>query len=84
MTFAARLSTRARLFTATLGLTLTAGLSMGVAGAAHAETAQKTPATQTAEQKQVMLKGATTASYYWDDASGRNGDTGLPASGKPM
>nr|WP_239121163.1 hypothetical protein [Planomonospora parontospora] len=31
-----------------------------------------------------MLKGATTASYYWDDASGRNGDTGLPASGKPM
>nr|WP_230885155.1 hypothetical protein [Planomonospora sp. ID82291] len=31
-----------------------------------------------------MLKGSTTASYYWDDASGRNGDTGLPASGKPM
>nr|WP_260408681.1 hypothetical protein [Planomonospora venezuelensis] len=31
-----------------------------------------------------MLKGSTTASYYWDDGSGRNGDTGLPASGKPM
>nr|WP_230882011.1 hypothetical protein [Planomonospora sp. ID91781] len=31
-----------------------------------------------------MLKGSTTASYFWDDGSGRAGDTGLPASGKPM
>nr|WP_239128125.1 hypothetical protein [Planobispora siamensis] len=31
-----------------------------------------------------MLEGATTASYFWDDGSGRAGDTGLPASGKPM
>ncbi|MDF2709535.1 MAG: hypothetical protein K0R62_5187 [Nonomuraea muscovyensis] len=36
------------------------------------------------EDQQVLLKGATTASYFWDDASGRAGDTGLPASGKPM
>ncbi|MBB5076634.1 hypothetical protein HNR40_002098 [Nonomuraea endophytica] len=35
-------------------------------------------------EKKPLLKGSTTASYYWDDASGRNGDTGLPASGKPM
>ncbi|MGN9840157.1 hypothetical protein ACTMTI_18735 [Nonomuraea sp. H19] len=35
------------------------------------------------EQKAV-LKGSTTASYFWDDSSGRAGDTGLPAAGKPM
>ncbi|MFI7129646.1 hypothetical protein ACIBQ1_28380 [Nonomuraea sp. NPDC050153] len=34
--------------------------------------------------EKVLLKGSTTASYFWDDASGRAGDTGLPASGKPM
>ncbi|MBF8189598.1 hypothetical protein ITP53_28450 [Nonomuraea sp. K274] len=32
----------------------------------------------------VLLQGSTTASYFWDDASGRAGDTGLPASGRPM
>ncbi|WP_329084675.1 hypothetical protein [Streptosporangium sp. NBC_01469] len=32
----------------------------------------------------VLLQGATTASYFWDDSSGRAGDTGLPASGRPM
>ncbi|MEU4829578.1 hypothetical protein [Streptosporangium sp. NPDC023615] len=32
----------------------------------------------------VLLHGSTTASYFWDDSSGRAGDTGLPASGKPM
>ncbi|GAA3448082.1 hypothetical protein [Planomonospora venezuelensis] len=86
MTFSARLTTSARLLTATLGLALTAGLSMATAGAAHAETAPAptAPATQQATGEQVMLKGDTTASYYWDDSSGRNGDTGLPASGKPM
>jgi hypothetical protein len=31
-----------------------------------------------------VLKGSTTASYFWDDSSGRAGDTGLPAAGKPM
>ncbi|MGN9838844.1 hypothetical protein ACTMTI_12050 [Nonomuraea sp. H19] len=35
-------------------------------------------------EEKVLLKGSTTASYFWDDASGRAGDTGLPASGKPM
>ncbi|WP_342779293.1 hypothetical protein [Nonomuraea turkmeniaca] len=34
--------------------------------------------------EKILLKGSTTASYFWDDSSGRNGDTGLPASGKPM
>ncbi|TDC01366.1 hypothetical protein E1267_32125 [Nonomuraea longispora] len=36
-----------------------------------------------AEEK-ALFKGSTTASYFWDDGSGRAGDTGLPASGKPM
>ncbi|WP_344262145.1 RlpA-like double-psi beta-barrel domain-containing protein [Actinomadura napierensis] len=32
----------------------------------------------------AILSGSTTASYFWDDGSGVNGDTGAPASGKPM
>lgn len=36
------------------------------------------------EREQVLLRGTTIGSYFWDDASGRNGDTGLPASGLPM
>ncbi|WP_307801809.1 hypothetical protein [Actinomadura violacea] len=32
----------------------------------------------------AILSGSTTASYFWDDGSGINGDTGAPASGKPM
>jgi hypothetical protein len=32
----------------------------------------------------VLLSGTTTSSYFWDDGSGINGDTGAPASGKPM
>ncbi|MBO3749352.1 hypothetical protein J5X84_25010 [Streptosporangiaceae bacterium NEAU-GS5] len=32
----------------------------------------------------TLLKGSTTGSYFWDDSSGRQGDTGLPAIGKPM
>ncbi|MEU8057045.1 hypothetical protein [Microbispora bryophytorum] len=35
-------------------------------------------------QEEVLLQGSTTGSYFWDDASGRQGDTGLPAIGKPM
>ncbi|MFI6479197.1 hypothetical protein ACIBH1_14785 [Nonomuraea sp. NPDC050663] len=49
---------------------------------AHADVEMTPVAKQ--EQKQMLLKGSTTASYYWDDGSGRNGDTGLPASGHPM
>ena len=32
----------------------------------------------------ALLDGKTTASYFWDDGSGVNGDTGAPAGGKPM
>ncbi|MGI5274011.1 hypothetical protein ACQEUU_33085 [Nonomuraea sp. CA-218870] len=45
-------------------------------GAAHADLDMST--------EKILLKGDTTASYFWDDGSGRAGDTGLPASGKPM
>jgi hypothetical protein len=61
------------LVTSVLGVSLTAALSLGVGTAAHADGAE-----------QVLLNGSTTASYFWDDASGRAGDTGMPASGKPM
>ncbi|WP_428981536.1 hypothetical protein [Nonomuraea composti] len=57
-------------------LTCSAVGALTVAGtAAHADS-------DTGEK--ILLKGSTTASYFWDDASGRAGDTGLPASGKPM
>jgi hypothetical protein len=50
-------------------------LTVGTTVAAHADTN---------DDHKVLLKGSTTASYFWDDSSGRAGDTGLPASGKPM
>ncbi|MFC5824373.1 hypothetical protein [Nonomuraea insulae] len=57
-------------------LTATAIGTLTIAGpAAHAATGT---------DEKILLKGSTTASYFWDDASGRAGDTGLPASGKPM
>jgi hypothetical protein len=34
--------------------------------------------------EQVLLRGTTSGSYFWDDDSGRQGDTGIPAIGKPM
>nr|SBP00251.1 hypothetical protein BN4615_P9767 [Nonomuraea gerenzanensis] len=52
--------------------------ALTIAGtAAHADS-------DTDTGQKILLKGSTTASYFWDDASGRAGDTGLPASGKPM
>ncbi|GAA2878529.1 hypothetical protein GCM10010517_40580 [Streptosporangium fragile] len=61
-------------------------------GVASALPASATPAARTAPgadkpdaaSQTVLLTGSTTASYFWDDSSGRAGDTGLPASGKPM
>ena len=42
------------------------------------------PAQADPAEGRVLLKGETTASYFWDDGSGLAGDTGLPAIGKPM
>ncbi|WP_308442278.1 hypothetical protein [Planotetraspora kaengkrachanensis] len=36
------------------------------------------------QNEQVLLRGSTSGSYFWDDGSGRQGDTGQPAIGKPM
>ncbi|WP_026416286.1 hypothetical protein [Actinomadura oligospora] len=53
--------------------------------AAHKAAAQKKAAkAKKAAQPKALLAGKTTASYFWDDGSGVNGDTGAPASGKPM
>ncbi|WP_246269188.1 hypothetical protein [Acrocarpospora macrocephala] len=38
----------------------------------------------TAKAAKALHMGKTTASYFWDDSSGRAGDTGMPAIGKPM
>jgi hypothetical protein len=65
----ARMRSFALLTAATLG-----ALTIGSA-AAHADSGT---------ENKALLKGATTASYFWDDSSGRAGDTGLPAAGKPM
>ncbi|TDD79410.1 hypothetical protein E1293_23435 [Actinomadura darangshiensis] len=35
-------------------------------------------------EPKALLSGKTTSSYFWDDGSGVNGDTGAPAGGKPM
>lgn len=43
-----------------------------------------TGSSSSADSETILLKGSTKASYFWDDSSGRAGDTGLPASGKPM
>jgi rare lipoprotein A (peptidoglycan hydrolase) len=53
--------------------------------AKKAEEAKKksAEAKKKAEPKAVYA-GKTTASYFWDDGSGINGDTGAPASGEPM
>ncbi|MFJ2031616.1 hypothetical protein [Streptosporangium sp. NPDC087985] len=50
---------------------------------ASAKTSASTPGSESGSEV-VLLNGSTKASYFWDDSSGRAGDTGLPASGKPM
>ncbi|MDL4817729.1 hypothetical protein [Actinomadura opuntiae] len=49
----------------------------------HEKTSRHT-AGKAAAKTRGVLAGSTTASYFWDDGSGVNGDTGAPASGKPM
>ncbi|MFG2006009.1 hypothetical protein ACGFNU_43350 [Spirillospora sp. NPDC048911] len=47
------------------------------------EAKKKAQAAEKAETK-ALYTGKTKASYFWDDGSGLNGDTGAPAGGKPM
>src|SRR4051794_35017472 len=72
--------------TTVLGVTL-----MGVPAFAAAQpetdkvtTSAKAPQVSKASQEKALLSGSTTGSYFWDDSSGREGDTGMPAIGKPM
>ncbi|MEU4327918.1 hypothetical protein [Nonomuraea dietziae] len=64
-------------------LLVTTAITVG-AGAATAFAEPTAPDVSQATEQRTLLKGSTTASYYWDDASGRAGDTGLPASGISM
>ncbi|MFD1935801.1 MULTISPECIES: hypothetical protein [Nonomuraea] len=64
-------------------LLVTTALAVGT-GAAAALAEPSGPDISQVTQQRTLLQGSTTASYYWDDASGRAGDTGLPASGIPM
>ncbi|TDB94229.1 hypothetical protein [Actinomadura sp. 7K534] len=57
------------------------------AGNAEQQQKQREAAKESAPAKKgpkALLSGTTTASYFWDDGSGIRGDTGAPASGKPM
>ncbi|WP_433231927.1 hypothetical protein [Actinomadura formosensis] len=59
----------------------------GYNGAKTAEAGSKAAKAEAKPAKKgpnVLLSGKTTASYFWDDGSGVNGDTGAPAGGKPM
>lgn len=79
MRFSPRL--RHRVFAATiLGASILT--SVGVVSALPASAG--TGSSSSADSETILLKGSTKASYFWDDSSGRAGDTGLPASGKPM
>ncbi|GAA0836072.1 hypothetical protein ACFQVD_42435 [Streptosporangium amethystogenes subsp. fukuiense] len=80
-----------RLATAALvgaGLLVSGGvvsaLPASPAAAAPASVASPGADTEPVANGVVLLQGSTRASYFWDDSSGRAGDTGLPASGKPM
>ncbi|SEG92559.1 hypothetical protein SAMN04489712_13434 [Thermomonospora echinospora] len=54
------------------------------AAAARQEAGAPTTVESKAAAPRALLTGYTTASYFWDDGSGIRGDTGAPASGKPM
>jgi hypothetical protein len=56
----------------------------GQAKAQEARKAEKKAPKRDKKKTKALLTGTTTASYFWDDGSGINGDTGAPAGGKPM
>ncbi|GAA2611749.1 hypothetical protein SMC26_10530 [Actinomadura fulvescens] len=73
--------------------TAMAGIVVAGVAAASTEVPEQTAAHQAAavqphkskaKKTKSLYTGTTTASYFWDDGSGVNGDTGAPAGGKPM
>ncbi|MFB4312363.1 hypothetical protein [Actinomadura sp. GTD37] len=51
---------------------------------AGSEAGSKNDVKREKKDREALLSGKTKASYFWDDGSGVNGDTGAPAGGKPM
>ncbi|ACY98207.1 MULTISPECIES: hypothetical protein [Thermomonospora] len=83
--------------TGVAGAVLVTGVTAGTIAKVNAASAAGGQSTASARQDsadarraapgdsgEVLLTGTTTASYFWDDGSGIRGDTGAPASGKPM
>ncbi|WP_248958246.1 hypothetical protein [Sphaerisporangium perillae] len=66
-----------------IGAALMCGATVGTCATAQASI-KPTGTDKTRLVEPILLKGSTKASYFWDDSSGRMGDTGLPAIGKPM
>ncbi|MEU8041213.1 hypothetical protein [Streptosporangium sp. NPDC049078] len=81
---AAALTAASLLVSGGVALALPASAAPASAAPASTRLANDPAAGAPAGTEAVLLQGATTASYFWDDSSGRAGDTGLPASGKPM
>jgi hypothetical protein len=67
-----------------VGAALLCTTAVGTSVSANADDKPVTTVMSQVVAKPVLLKGTTKASYFWDDSSGRMGDTGLPAIGKPM
>ncbi|MFF4774734.1 hypothetical protein [Microtetraspora fusca] len=67
-----------------LGATAAHAAPASVAPVKAAHTSHTAQAAQAPEMEQTLFSGSTKGSYFWDDASGRQGDTGMPAIGKPM
>lgn len=75
-------------------LRLTTPQYVGTTSSAEQPAAEGSPKTAAKKTKQpekpgkkarkALLTGQTTASYFWDDGSGVNGDSGAPAGGKDM
>jgi hypothetical protein len=68
---------------ALLAATTLAGTASASESAPTGRAAAVAPAEST-QDEQILLRGVTKGSYFWDDGSGRQGDTGMPAIGKPM
>ncbi|MBT2214115.1 MULTISPECIES: hypothetical protein [Actinomadura] len=56
----------------------------GKKDSAESRSTSKDSAKRAKKSSKALLSGKTIASYFWDDGSGVNGDTGAPAGGKPM
>jgi hypothetical protein len=61
-----------------------ANAATAVAGKHAAKVEVVEASAHAAKGPKKLLTGTTQGSYFWDDGSGRQGDTGTPAGGMPM